>query len=474
VILAFVACAAGGRSGGGSSGGRPPSGRPAGPPPPPAQEIARASLGALTASKWRLGNGLEVVLLPDPSATAVAYQTWFRIGSRHEDESAGETGLAHLFEHLMFTQTKSRPEGAFDREMEAVGGAANAMTYYDFTAYTDDLPPDALPLVAELESDRMLNLDLRGKQVETEREVVVEERLGSVEDSVDGTLDEMLYAQAFSKHPYRWPVIGRLKDIKAVTRDKAVAFYRRTYAPVNAVVVIAGKIDPTAALDVVNRAYAPLPAGKPPREDIEPERAPATVVRTLINRPVPADRIAIGFPAPGLADAERAAYEVAAEMLTGGPSARVSRTLIADKAWASSVNGEVAPTRDSGLYTIWIQMIKGRAGEDAEKVVVDAAADLAARAPAAAELTPAIVRLETAFWLELESSHGRAEALGQYEVAAGDFRRLFARGAEYARVTPDDVRAVAQKYFASGARSVVVARPKPITTVPAQAPGAAP
>jgi predicted Zn-dependent peptidase len=120
-------------------------------------------------------------------------------------------------------------------------------------------------------------------------------------------------------------------------------------------------------------------------------------------------------------------------------------------------------------------MIKGRAGDDAEKVVVDAAADLAARAPAGSEVGPAIVRLETAFWLALESSHGRAEALGQYEVAAGDFRRLFARAAEYARVTPDDVRAVAQKYFASGARSVVVARPKPGTVpVPAASPGAAP
>src|SRR6185436_13879044 len=183
---------------------------------------------------------------PDPSATAVAYMTWFRVGSRHENEAAGETGLAHLFEHLMFTQTKGSADGAFDKAMEEVGGGANAMTYYDFTAYTDDLPPDALPLAVELESDRMLNLDLRAKQVETEREVVVEERLGSVEDSVDGTLDELLYGQAFAKHPYRWPVIGRMKDIKAVTRDKAIAFYRQHYAPNNAVIVVAGKIDAVA------------------------------------------------------------------------------------------------------------------------------------------------------------------------------------------------------------------------------------
>jgi zinc protease len=460
VMFSIVACAAAGRGGGGGT----PSGRAAGAGPGPAapQEIARANLGALTASKWRLGNGLEVVLLPDPSATAVAYMTWFRIGSRHEDDAEGETGLAHLFEHLMFTQTKGHPDGAFDRAVEEVGGSANAMTYYDFTAYTNDVPPDALPLIVELEADRMVNLDLRGKQVENEREVVVEERLSSVEDNVDGTMDERLYEQAFSKHPYRWPVIGRMKDIKAITRDKAVAFYERYYAPSNAVIVIAGKIDAAAALDMVNRAYGPLPAAnKPPRDDAQPERAPAKVVRTTVLQPVPADRLAIGWPAPGLGDADRAAYEIAAEMLTGGPSSRLARGLIADRAWASSVIGEVAPTRDPGLYEIAIQLVKGHGAEDAEKLVVDAAADLAARAPTAAELASAVARLETAFWRALESSHGRAEALGQYEVATGDFRRLFARADDYTRVGAEDVRAVAHKYFGSGARSVVVARNTP-------------
>src|SRR6185369_3004461 len=120
-------------------------------------EVARASLGALSASKHRLPNGLTVVLMPDPSATSVSYMTWFRVGSRNEDEAAGQTGLAHLFEHLMFTQTKDRPEGEFHRAIEAVGGNANAMTYYDFTAYVDNVPPDQLPLVARMEADRMVN-----------------------------------------------------------------------------------------------------------------------------------------------------------------------------------------------------------------------------------------------------------------------------------------------------------------------------
>ena len=143
LLLPLVACAAGrGRSGsvgpGVSAGGPAALAAPAEPP----SEIARASLGALSAAKWRLSNGLEVILMPDPSATSVSYMTWFKVGSRNEDEAAGQTGLAHLFEHLMFTQTKAGADGAFDRALEEVGGSANAMTYYDFTAYHDDLPPE--------------------------------------------------------------------------------------------------------------------------------------------------------------------------------------------------------------------------------------------------------------------------------------------------------------------------------------------
>jgi zinc protease len=426
---------------------------------PGATLVSRASLGTLTATKWRLGNGLEVILMPDPQATSISYMTWFRVGSRNENEPAGETGLAHLFEHLMFTQTKTAPEGAFDRAMEEAGGSTNAMTYYDFTAYIDDLPPEELALAVRLEADRMVNLDLRKRQVETERDVVVEERLSSVEDSVDGVLDEMMYKQAFRTHPYRWPVIGWMKDIKAVTREKAVAFYRRFYAPNNAVVVIAGRFEPTAALELVARGYGALSASVLPPDDARPEHAPAALVEATVARPVPADRVGIGFPAPGLGDADRAAYEVANELLTGGPSSRLHKTLVVDKEWASSVHGDVAPTRDPGLYAIWVQMTKGHAAREAIGVVDAAMAELAARPVAAAELGAAAARLETAFWKQLGGSHGRAEALGEFEIATGDFSRLFARAGEYERVTPDDVRRVAARYLATPARSIVIARP---------------
>jgi zinc protease len=463
LALPGLACAVGrGRA---AAGGAPPraAGSPASAPAPGAGaafvEVANASLGALTARKWRLGNGLEVVLMPDPHATSVSYTTWYRVGSRHEDER--ETGLAHLFEHLMFTQTKSMPADEFDRAIEAAGGNSNAMTYYDFTAYVDDLPPQEIALAARLEADRMINLDLRKRQVETERDVVVEERLSTVEDSVDGTMDELLYKQSFKSHPYRWPVIGWMKDIKAITQDKALAFYRRFYAPNNAVVVIAGKFDPAVTLDLIAGQYGAIPAAEEQKPDgVQPERAPAAEVRAAITRPVPADRLVVGYPAPALADRDRAAYEVAMEILAGGPSSRLYRTLVVDKQWASSVRADLAPTRDPGLCALWVQMTKGNAAEKAEKTIVDAAAALASQPVAAPELAAAVARLETEFWRRLSSSHGRAEALGEFETAGGGFQNLFARAAAYPGVTADEVKRIAAAYLATGARSVVVARPK--------------
>ncbi|HXU01847.1 MAG TPA: pitrilysin family protein [Polyangia bacterium] len=470
VALAFAlpgfACAASrGRSGPGASPTRAPASRAgdaaAGTAAAELVEVASASLGALTARKWRLGNGLEVVLLPDPQATNVSYTTWFRVGSRNENERAGETGLAHLFEHLMFTQTKTMAADEFDRAIEAAGGNANAMTYYDFTAYVTDLPPQELALAARLEADRMTNLDLRKRQVETERDVVVEERLSAVEDSVDGTMDEVLFKQAFKTHPYRWPVIGWMKDIKAVTQEKALAFYRRFYAPNNAVLVIAGDIDPAAMLDLIARHYGGIPAAEPPPPDrAQPERAPAGEVRTTLTRPVPADRLVIGFPAPGLADRDRAAYEVVTELLAGGPSSRLNRTLVVDKQWASSVRGDVIPTRDPGLFSVWVQMTKGHAAEQAERVISDATTALATQPTTNAELGRAIARLETAFWQRLASSHGRAEALGEFETAGGGFQNLFTRAAAYQAVTVEDVKRIAAQYLATEARSIVIVRPK--------------
>ncbi len=446
----------------GGAGGGVPAKRSAGSAIGGAVAVSSVALGALTVRKWRLDNGLEIITIPDAGARAVSYVTAFRVGSRDENAAAGETGLAHLFEHLMFTGTRLADGGGdFDQQIEEAGGSSNAMTSQDFTSYIDEVPPEALDRTIRLEADRMVNLNLEPKQVSNERDVVIQERLGTVEDSVDGLLDEMLWRQSFRAHPYRWPVIGRMEDIKAVTRDKALAFYRRHYAPNRAVVVVAGRFDENTVLASIRAAYGSLPPGSgTPAAVIPPERAPAAEIRADIERPISADRLLIGFPAPALGDGDRAAYDVVGELLAGGPSSRLYRLLVVEREIASSITSDIAPTRDPSLGMFWVQMTQGHAAREAEDTILREIKHLVTQPIAAAELAAAQNRLETQFWLELGSSRGRAESFAEFDVTTGDFRNLVARGAGYARVTVDDVVRVARTYLDSGARSVVVARPK--------------
>jgi zinc protease len=425
------------------------------------QPVASAMLGTLTIRKWRLANGLDIIVVPDGGARSISYVTTFRVGSRDENAAAGQTGLAHLCEHLMFAGTRGgHAAGEFDQRLEEAGGSANAMTAYDFTSYIDDIPPALLERTIQLEADRMVNLELSPGDVAGERDIVVEERLQSAQDDVDGELEELVYGQAFRVHPYRWPVIGRMADIKAVTKDSVCDFYRKHYAPSRAVVVIAGRFDEATALPLLAAAYGRLPAGDATTAVSPPEHAPDREVRATIERPVPADRFMVGFPSPGLGDPDRAAYELMDELLTGGPSARLYRALIVDRDLASSLEAEVAPTRDPGLWTIVVQMMKGQAAATGEEVIRRELDRLIAEPVGQRELDAARNRLETAFWSALSSSQGRAEALGHYDVTTGDFRGLLERGAAYARISPAEVSRVARAYLASGARSVVVARPK--------------
>ena len=204
--------------------------------------------------------------------------------------------------------------------MDAVGGSNNAMTYYDFTAYVDDVPPGELGVAIALEADRMVNLDLRKKQVETERDVVAEERLSSVEDDVDGILDELMYKQAFKTHPYRWPVIGSMKDIKAITQEKAVAFYKKYYAPNNAVLVVAGKIEEAPTLAAIAAAYGEHPAVEEAARGHRQAGARARR-RGAHRRRAPGPRRSArrsGSRRPALGAPDRAAYEVLNELLAAG------------------------------------------------------------------------------------------------------------------------------------------------------------
>jgi zinc protease len=413
--------------------------------------------GGLTARKFRLHNGLKVILVRDTSAPVFAYQTWFSVGSRHERE--GITGIAHLFEHLMFNQTENHPPGELDRMIETAGGDTNAATWVDWTYYRDNLPKAELRLAVELEADRMAHLTLGEEQVESEREVVANERRFRVEDDVDGFLNEEIYKLAFEVHPYHWPTIGWMRDIEAISISDCQTFYRTYYAPNNATVVIVGDVDEAAALGLIEERYGKIAPQDIPVDSARPEPEQTGERRATWAKPVQADKLRIGFKSPPLGHADHAALEVASEILFGGNSSRLHRKLIVESEIASSTHASTAPFRDSGLYEIAVGMQRGHHAAEAEALVYAELEQLATQPLGAHELETAKTRLLTHFMRELRPQAGKAEALGHYETTVGDYRKLFAVADGYRAVTGADVARVAATYLTEARRTVVIAVP---------------
>src|SRR3954466_13258523 len=186
-----------------------------------------------------LPNGMHVRLLPSDAVPTCSYYTFFRVGSRNE--RPGITGISHLFEHMMFNGAKRYGPGEFDKVLESNGGSSNAYTSNDLTVYYEDFMAEALERVVDLESDRMKSLAVTPKMLPSERQVVIEERRLRVDNEIAGMMDEELSCLVYKAHPYRWPVIGWMKDIEAIKREDCLEYFRTYYAPNNATIYLAGR-----------------------------------------------------------------------------------------------------------------------------------------------------------------------------------------------------------------------------------------
>lgn len=407
---------------------------------------------SLSLRRFRLGNGLTVLTLLDPSAPTVSYHTWFRVGSRHEEP--GKTGLAHLFEHLMFSETRHHGLGEFDRLLEHAGAEANAATWTDWTYYYENAPRDALPLLVELEADRMANLILRAPQVSSEKEVVANERKLRVDDDVEGRALELLYATAFRRHPYRWPTIGWMSDIRGFTVRDCQRFYKTHYAPNNATVVIAGDFEERRALELVQKHYGGLKRGRR-AEAWSPPKEPAQRAERVseLKAPTPTEKLLLGYHAPSFTHDDTAPLIVANELLFGGRSSRLHRLCCLDREVASSVRGSISPFVDPGLFEMWIFVREGQRRGEALRLLDGEIHRLSEELAPAAELDKAIAQLELSFLHSMETPGGKAEQVGFYETVGGGGAAVFERLRGYRDVSPDDIRRVARRYLRPSRRT---------------------
>lgn len=412
----------------------------------------------LTARKFRLSNGLKIIILEDHSAPVFAYQTWFNVGSRNEHE--GITGMAHLFEHLMFKETKNLKEGEFDRILEERGGRINAATYVDWTFYRQSLPIESFSIMASMEADRMKNMILSEKQLNSERDVVANERRFRVDNSPSGAMYEELYKRAFTKHPYHWPVIGWMKDIQSITLKQCIDFYTTYYSPNNATVVVVGDVRTEDVLKSVNEAYGKIPPAKIPPAEFPVEPPQTKEIRTTLTQEIPAEKLLMAYRVPNALHPDYRALEVAQSVLFDGKSSRLYRRLIADAQIASEAGGWVNQTKDPGLYVIDVSMKPNEKASDAEKIVYEELDRLTKEKVSDRELEKAKNRLETSFWGNFKTADDKAQALGFYETTAGDYRTLFEEVKYYRNVTAEDIQRVAKTYYEPHNRTVVVATPE--------------
>ncbi len=412
---------------------------------------------SLLLTRYRLGNGLTVLVLVDASAPVISYQTWFKVGSRNEHE--GKTGLAHLFEHLMFNETEHLAAGEFDRQLESAGGETNAATWVDWTYFYENVPRDSLPLVARLEADRMSHLVLRDPQVSSEKDVVINERAMRVDDDVEGSANEELYKLAFRTHPYHWPTIGWRQDIEGFTTADCRAFYRTYYAPNNATIVLAGDVDEEAALRVIRENYGRLRPARLPEEAPVAEPAQRAERRLTMRRPTPTEKLQLGYRAPAFGEYDHAVLTILNEILLGGRSSRLYRALVSEGELAAETRGAVAPFRDAGLYEIWVSMREGHESVEALAVIEAESARLRDELVSDAELDKAKNRLELGFLQGMETASGKAEQIGFYETVLGDPARVFGRLEEVRRVTAADVQRVARRVLEARRRTTVIVLP---------------
>ena len=411
------------------------------------------AFGADTVHRWRLGNGLTVLILVDASAPVVAYYTWFNVGSRHE--RPGKTGLAHLFEHLMFGETEHLRAGVFDRKLEESGAETNAATWVDWTYYHELLPADRVRLAVKLEAERMQHLVLREPQVASEKEVVANERRYRVEDDVEGVANELLYKTAFERHPYGWPTIGWMSDIQGFTPEDCAAFYRTYYAPNNATVVVVGDVRERSLLLSIRDAYGAIPSAPIPPEDVVPEPPQAGERRLEVKRPAASEKLLVAFKGPALGDADHATLSVLSEVLFGGRAAHLYRSLVVDRELALDLRGWVSTFRDPGLFECWATARGAHTADELRPVMDEAFARARDEVVGDDELARAKARLELGSLQQLETISGKAEQIGFFETVLGDPAHAFRRVDAFRRTTAGDLRRVARRYLVDAERTVL-------------------
>lgn len=408
--------------------------------------------------KYTLPNGLKVILHQDKKAPVVVVSVLYHVGSKNED--TGRTGFAHFFEHLLFEGSKNLKRGDFDKYITNAGGDNNANTSQDRTFYYDLLPSNQLDLGLWLESERLLHAEISQVGVETQRQVVKEEKRQRVDNQPYGTMVENLFKRAFTKHPYHWVPIGSMEDLEAAKLEEFVNFYKRFYVPNNAVLSIAGDFDIPATKKKIEQYFGTIPAGAKIVRPNVVEPPLGAEVRDVIQDNIQLPAVIQGYRAPAQGTSEYYAFNVLSTLLSGGESSRMNKTLVDEKQQAVAAGAFPYFLEDYGLFINFGIANVGVKPESVESTIDSLITDVQTNLVSEREFEKIRNQIESSFVSQNSSVAGIAESLSNYEVYFGDANLINTEIEQYRKVTREDIRNVAKKYLVKNNRVVLYYVPK--------------
>jgi zinc protease len=417
---------------------------------------ARAADGVVAVT---LDNGLRVLLLEDHRSPVAAFQVWYRVGSRNE--ARGRTGLAHFLEHMMFKGTPTHGPRQFSRLVEQNGGRDNAFTSQDVTSYYINIAADRLPLVLDLEADRMQHLLLDPGDIASERQVVLEERRTRTDDDPSGFLSEEVSTLAFKAHPYGQPILGWAEDVERITPEAMRAFYRTYYVPNNAIVVAVGDFRAADILDRIKQRFGGIPRGPDPPPVLAVEPPQNGERRVVVQRQAELPIVYLAYHVPSGASADAPALDVLSSVLSGGRASRLYRALVSDGQIALEAGGDYSFFMlDPYLFWFWATPLPGQKPETVEAALLAQMERLKTDPVNDEELRRAKNQIEAERVFAQDSVYQRATQLAQFELLGG--YALDGKFLEKIRaVTAADLLRAARTYFPGDRKNVGILLPKP-------------
>ncbi|MFE3867822.1 M16 family metallopeptidase [Flavobacterium sp. LS2P90] len=412
----------------------------------------RAQMKADDVKTFTLKNGMKFLVVEDFSIPNANMYLFYKVGSRNEYQ--GITGLSHFFEHMMFNGAKKYGPKLFDQTMEFNGGANNAYTTENVTVYTDWFPASASEIIFDMEADRIANLSIDPKMVESERGVVLSERRTGLENSPWRLLSQSVQATAFQEHPYHWPVIGYEDDMKNWTQQDLERYFKTYYAPNNCVVVVSGAIKVEEVKRFAEKYLEPIPAQPTPPIVHIVEPAQTGERRITVKKEVATPYLMIAYHTPESKNEDYYALNILSSVLSSGQSSRLYSALVDKQQLATQVETDFGDSFDPNLFNFYAVANKNINESDLENAIYAEIEKIKTNGISETELQKIKNQKLMEFYSQVETINGKSNNIGTYEVFFGDYKKMFNAPANYNKITVADVQNVAKKYFIKSNRTV--------------------